>query len=110
MISDTMKKIRTRIRSSKSIPRKTRTELLGLLSRLESEIGGLSHSAPEHAESIAGFIERSAHEATRKEKNPKLLKLSLKGLAESVKGFEVSHPQLLEDISYISSELANIGI
>ncbi len=110
MISETMKKIRTRIRTSKSMTRETRTELLSLLSRLESEISRLSRASPDHAESIAGFIDRSTHEATRKDKNPKLLSLSLKGLAESVKGFEESHPRLIEDINYISSELANMGI
>jgi len=33
----------------------------------------------EHAQSVAGFIERSTHEALRQDKNPTLLKLAIDG-------------------------------
>lgn len=110
MIDDTIKKIETKIRTAGSITKENKAELLNLLGALESEIVKLSESASEHAESVAGFIERSAHEATRREKDPELLRLSLAGLAASVKGFEVSHPRLVADINYISTVLANMGI
>jgi DNA repair exonuclease SbcCD ATPase subunit len=110
MIEDTIKKIETKIQTATAITSENKAELLSLLSALESEITRLSKAESEHAESIAGFIERSAHEATRQEKNPELLRLSLAGLAASVKGFEASHPRLVEDINYISTVLANMGI
>jgi hypothetical protein len=110
MIEDTIKKIETKIRTASSITKDNKNELLNLLAGLESEIVKLSQLESEHAESVAGFIERSTHEATRREKNPELLKLSLAGLEASVKGFEVSHPQLVADINYISTVLANMGI
>jgi hypothetical protein len=110
MIEDTIKKIEARIQTAISITGDNRTELLNLLATLESEIVKLSQSASEHAESVAGFIECSTHEATRREKNPELLKLSLAGLTASVKGFEESHPQLVADINCISTVLANMGL
>ena len=110
MIEDTIKKITTKIRTASSITKENKTELLNLLAALESEITRLAKAEAEHAESIAGFIERSTHEATRREKNPELLRLSLAGLEASVKGFEASHPQLVADINCISTALANMGL
>ncbi len=69
-----------------------------------------SKTQAEHAESIAGFIERSTHEAMRRQKNPTLLRMAIEGLSASVKGFEVSHPQLVENVNYIANALANMGI
>ena len=110
MIESTMKRIKARIQQDRSVTDKTKTELLSLLSVLESEITKLSRTHSEHAQSITGFIERSTHEATRREKNPELLNLSLAGLTKSVRGFEASHPRLVADINSICTVLANMGI
>jgi hypothetical protein len=110
MIEETFDKIKTKIRTTPSITGEKKNELLTLLSALESEIAALAKAQSEHAESIAGFVERSTHEATRRDKDSELLRLSLAGLTASVKSFEVSHPQLVRDINYISTMLANMGI
>ncbi len=110
MIKDTLKKIKTKIQRESSVADEKKYELLSLLSTLESEITKLSKTDSEHAESITGFIERSTHEVTRRKKNPELLKLSLAGLTESVKGFEVSHPLMVVNVNNICTLLANIGI
>lgn len=110
MIKSTMKKIKAKIQQEGAVTDERRTELLSLLSKLEFEITKLSKTHSEHAESITGFIERSTHEATRREKHPELLKLSLASLTESVKGFETSHPLLVADINNICTVLANMGI
>jgi hypothetical protein len=110
MIKDTMKKIKAKIRQESSVTNENKSELLNLLSTLESEITRLSKTDSDHAESITGFIERSTHEATRQVKKPELLKLSLAGLTESVKGFEASHPLLVADINNICTVLAKMGI
>jgi hypothetical protein len=110
MIDETIDKIEARIRAAEAIAGPARSELLTLVAKLKTEITDLSKTRAEHAESIAGFIERSTHEATRREKNPELLRLSLAGLAESVKGFEASHPGLVSRINYICTMLANEGI
>jgi queuine/archaeosine tRNA-ribosyltransferase len=81
-----------------------------LLGTLKSEVAKLSQTHGEQAESIAGFTQLSAHEATRTEQNPELLKLSLDGLGSSVRGFEESHPRLVRIVNAISNTLANLGI
>src|SRR4249920_422151 len=105
-----MKKIKARIRNDKSISKEQQSELLRLLSVLESEITAFSKIDSEHADSIAGFVERSTHEATKKSKSPELLKLSLAGLSESAKGFEASHPGMVANINGICTVLGNMGI
>jgi len=107
---NTLEKIEEMIRTNKSLSESNKTQLLNLLTTLKPEMEKLSNVQAEHAESVAGFIERSTHEALRQEKNPSLLNLAIAGLSASVKGFEASHPQLVENVNYIASALANIGI
>ena len=110
MINDTIGKIEERIRMAEAIKGENKAELLALLSNLKAEVSNLSSTNAEQAESIAGFTAVSAHEATRDEKNPELVQLSLKGLASSVEGFEESHPKLVQVVNSISTTLANLGI
>jgi Domain of unknown function (DUF4404) len=110
MVQNTIEKIEEKIRTNSSLSPKNKTELLNLLANLKPEISKLSEAQSEHAESIAGFVERTAHEATRLEKNPTLLKIAADGLSASVKGFESSHPKLVENVNYIANALANIGL
>jgi hypothetical protein len=110
MIQKTIENIEGKIRESSSVNDESRAELLRLLAMLKTEIGELSKTHPEQAESITSFAQASAHEATRKEKNPDLLKLSLDGLSASVKGIEASHPDLLQVVNKVSQALANMGI
>lgn len=110
MIQKTIEHIEAKIRESASVSDEGRAELLELLAMLKSEVGELSKTHPEQAESISSFAQASAHEATRKEKNPVLLKLSLEGLGSSVKELETSHPDLLKIVNAVSQALANMGI
>ena len=110
MIEDTIGKIEARIQGADAIKEERRRELLQLLGTLKSEVADLSTTHGEEAQSIAGFTEVSAHEATRSEQNPELLRLSLEGLGSSVRGFEESHPRLVQIVNAISSTLSNLGI
>ncbi len=110
MIDNTLEKIETKVRNGKHLSEKDKSELLRLLASLKSEITELSKTQQEEAESITGFVERSAHEVAKQTKNPELLKLSIDGLSASVKGFEASHPKLVENVNYICTVLANMGI
>ena len=110
MIKDTLNNIEAKIQASDSIKDDRKRELLQLLGTLKSEIAALSRTDSEQAQSIAGFTQLSAHEATRAEQNPELLQLSLKGLSSSVGGFEKSHPQLVQLVNSISNMLSNLGI
>ncbi len=110
MIEDTVRNIEGKIKASDSIKDDRKQELLQLLDSLKAEVAKLSKTNDEQAQSIAGFTELSAHEATRAKQNPELLKLSLKGLSSSVDGFEKSHPQLVQVVNTISNMLSNLGI
>jgi len=110
MAPNIIEKIEEKIRTNKSLNASDKTQLLSLLVALKPEMEKFSNEQAEHAESVAGFIERSTHEALRQQKNPTLLKLAIDGSSASVKGFETSHPQLVENVNTIASALANIGI
>lgn len=110
MIEDTLAKIEARLNSTEAIPAEKRRELQQLLATLKAEVNKLSRTHAEQAQSIAGFTEVSAHEATRKRQNPQLLNASLNGLKSSVEEFEKSHPKLVEIVNSISNTLANLGI
>ena len=110
MIEDTIGKIEARIEGAEAIKEERRQELLQLLGTLKSEVAELSKTHTEQAQSIAGFTQVSAHEATRESQNPQLLQLSVQGLRSSVSGFEESHPNLVRIVNAISNTLSNLGI
>jgi len=110
MIQDRLDKIEERLKQSSTVKESEKAELLSLLTTLRTEITGLSHTHHEQAESIAGFAELSASEATRSEKSSALFNLSIEGLASSVQGFEVSHPELVGIINTFCAMLAKLGI
>ncbi len=110
MIQNTLNKIEERLKKTETVTEENRSELLNLVSELKGEIKELSKTHTEQAESITGFAALSTREATRQEKNPALLQLSIDGLAASVEGFETSHPTLVGVVNRICSMLANLGI
>jgi Mg2+ and Co2+ transporter CorA len=110
MIQDRLDKIEERVKQSNTVKESEKTELLKLLTALRTEITGLSQTHHEQAESIAGFAELSANEATRNEKSQELINLSIEGLASSVQDFETSHPKLVGIINTFCTMLANLGI
>lgn len=110
MIQDDLDKIEERLKQSKTVKESDKAELLDLLTTLRKEIADLSQTHYEHAESIVGFAKLSTHEATRKEKSPALLSLSIEGLTSSVDGFEISHPKLTEIVNKLCTMISNLGI
>lgn len=110
MIEDRIQKIEARLQESANIPEPARAELLKLLAALKDEVGTLEKHHEEDARSVTGFIDASAHEATRAEKKPKLVEASLNGLTASVEAFEASHPKLAEVVNQIAVRLSNMGI
>src|ERR1039458_4232016 len=110
MIKKTIGEIEAKIRGANAISEERKRELLQLLGTLKSEVGALEKTHNEQAESIAGFAQLSAHEATRTKPNPQSLDHSLQGLRSSVDGFEKSHPRLVQIVNAISNTLSNLGI
>ena len=110
MNESTLNEIEAKIRSADKISDERKRELLQLLATLKTEVGALSKTHGEQAESIAQFAKISAHEATRWKQSPELRELSVRGLQSSVEGFEKSHPHLVEIVNRISNTLSNLGI
>jgi hypothetical protein len=110
MIHDTISKIKSKIRDGKNLKDDTKKQLLELVTNLESEVNELSKIKKEQAESITHFTGIYAHETTRLERNPALIQISLQGLDQSIKEFEVSHPKLTNTVNHICQILANMGI
>ncbi|MBP1721770.1 MAG: putative cytosolic protein [Deltaproteobacteria bacterium] len=110
MIKKTIAALEEKVRQLDSMKQDNRAELLMLLATLKTEIEELAKTCREEAESILGFATVSTHETMRQDKNPHLVKVSLEGLASSVKGFETSHPTLVGTVNRICMMLSNIGI
>jgi chromosome segregation ATPase len=110
MIKDRLRQIQKRLKDAGGIPDEKREELVQLLADLDRDLETLQEAQAEHAESIAGFTERSAHEIARVERNPDLVDLSLKGLSRSVQGLEATHPKLVETVNAIFNMLSGIGV
>ncbi len=110
MLRHTLEKIEKKIKTSPNIPDPNKAEYIVLLKTLNDEINELQKSQKEKAESIKGFTKVSAYEATRKEINPNLIKISIDGLASSVRGVEASYPRLTQTVNAICTFLSKIGI
>jgi len=110
MIENTIGEIEARIRGAEAVSDDRKRELLQLLGQLKAEVGALEKTHGEDAQSIAGFAQVSAHEATRATQNPASLEHSLEGLRSSAGVFKKSHPQLVEIVNAISNTLSNLGI
>jgi hypothetical protein len=80
------------------------------LSKLQPAIAKVSETHHEDAATIARLVEVSTHEATRKNKRPKLLRTLLHALKQSVENFEASHPQFVELVTEYSALLAEMGL
>ena len=110
MIKKTIGEIEAKIRGADAVSEERKRELLQLLGTLKSEVSTLAKTHDEQAESIAGFAQLSAHEATREKPDPQLREISVSGLRSSIAGFEQSHPKLAQIVNRICNMLSNLGI
>jgi hypothetical protein len=110
MMEERMRKIEARIEQAHGLPEAERTKLLQLVATLREEVDALARSHEEDARSIAHFLEASTHEASRTQKQPKLLDAARRGLTASVENFESSHPKLFATVNQAAVVLANMGL
>ena len=110
MIEETIAKIEAAIKRIDATSFNKKPELIRLLATLKFEVEQLARTHGDQARSIAGFTEVAAHEASRQDRVSDLHELSLAGLSFSVKGFEASHPKLVEATNEICKLLSSIGI
>src|SRR5262245_22233674 len=109
MIRDTLLQMQKQIDESDSIQPESKQKLLTLLSDLQREIQKLSETDRHHAESIIGFAQVSTDQAIQKSSKAEN-QSSLERFAESVAGFEETHPRLVETVNSICLTLSNLGI
>lgn len=110
MIKDTLSKIESAIAKIKAGGSAEKAELVSLLSKLKAELAELPASRIDEARSIGYFTEAAAHEVTRENSSVQLRNLSISGISYAVKGFEVSHPQMVSVVNEICMILARMGI
>lgn len=110
MPHETMNKIEKKIRDSIHITDENKQDYLEMIASLRQEIELLSETERDQAETITGFAGVTAHEATKENQDPELLKISVNGLRESIKGVEASHPKLVSIVNTFCSILSNLGI
>lgn len=110
MINQTLSQLEDRLRTLANLPEEKRAELTALFGTLKDEVSQLARTRAGEAESIAQFARLSAHEATRTPPSSELRRLASEGLSASVKGFEASHPRLVEIVNAICVNLSNLGI
>ena len=110
MIKETLAKVESAIARIQAAEGKEKAELVSLLTQLKTELAALPESRMDDARSVAHFTETAAHEATRAGRNTELKDLSISGMEASVKGFEVSHPRMVEITNEICMILARMGI
>lgn len=110
MLEERMRKIEARIEQAAGLPEAERAQLLQLVATLREEVDALARGQEEEARSIAHFLDASTHEASRTQKQPKLLEAARQGLTASVEDLESSHPKLFATVQQAAVVLGNMGL
>ena len=110
MSAERIERAKSAVEAADHIPAAKKTELLGMLAKLKAAIARIGQTYEEDAQSIARMVEASTHEATRKNKRPELLKTVLRGLKQSVRHFESSHPDVVASVTQYSGFLSEMGL
>lgn len=110
MIQDRIAKIEATLQSSQNIPAETRKELLALLAELKSEVAPLAETHRAEVQSIAQYAGTAVEAATREHGSTASTSEATEGLTSSVRGFEASHPRLVEVVDRLATTLSNMGI
>lgn len=110
MIKDTLAKMEAAIEKVKAMEGADAAALAKLLAGLKAELEALPESRMDEARSVAHFTEAAAHEITRSQKSMQLKSLSIAGISYAVKGFEASHPKLVDVANDICMLLSRMGI
>lgn len=110
MLSETFKKIDRLVLESEHLSDSEKNELIELVNQLKDELDTVSDVYNDHVQSIANFAHSSAHETLSTTSDNELKELSFKGLNQSIRKFEVSHPNLTTVISLISRTLSRLGV
>ena len=108
--NEIINKIELLFQEAEHLPANKKQLFLRHLNDLKKELNNLPSKKNEQAKSIANFTNLAANESLRKDKDPVLLDLSLKGLEASIRDFETSHPVLTENTYSFINLLSNLGV
>ena len=110
MTDEHIDKIRSTVEAADHIPAEQKAELLDRLSKVKPALAKVAQTHQEGAQSIAALVEASTQEATRKDKQPDVVRRALHRLKRSVEKFEASHPELVASVTEYSAMLSALGI
>lgn len=110
MHSEALLKIEAAIAKIQAGNSAEKAELVALLKKLKEELAALPESRTDDVRSVGNFTAAAAHEVTRENSSVQLRNLSISGISYAVKGFEVSHPELVSVVNEICMILARLGI
>jgi hypothetical protein len=110
MISERLAQLESSLRDNASLPEATRQELLDLVAGLKAEMAPLMDTHGENARAIAGRAEAAVQASINRDEQPEQAEQAVKGLAASVREFEVTHPRLVEIVDQLALTLSNLGI
>jgi len=110
MINERLARIEATLREAQAIPEATRHELLALVDGLKAEVTPLLETHQGTAREIADHAHAAVEAAMRKERHPDQAAETVKGLADSVRAFEATHPRLVEAVDRLALTLSNMGI
>lgn len=85
-------------------------ETLAKIKALKAELKKLDAAQAEKARSVESFADAAAHEASRRQRSSKRMKLAADGLADAAAEFEITHPKLAAAVAEICRELTSLGI
>lgn len=109
-MESSLNRIKEKISRAEGLSPSHKQELLELVNQLYAELSHLSDTDAGRADSVSGFAQVSAHEASTPGRKPETLDYALKGLSSSVEELEASHPKLVETVNRICVMLSDIGI
>lgn len=98
------------LESSDGLTKRQKEDMIKLLADLKKELALIPENDKDDAASIVNFAAAGTHEAVKSKRNSILSDLSLKGLSESVRKYEASHPDLFAAVNAVCDYLAGIGI
>ena len=110
MIRESIEQVEERIAGDQRLSDEEKARLLKTLAALKEEVAILAETHKDDAQSVSRFLGATAHEATRSEQKPELLKAAVEGLSSSVAGIEASHPRLAQLVNNVAMALGNMGI
>lgn len=110
MIEETIRQLKEKLQSSRSLDDKGKFEVLQLLDDLKQEVEELSDTHLDDAQNIATHTKDTTNELLATPCDPQKLEHSLLGLSSSIEEFEGTHPKLISTVNAFCTRLSSLGL